>query len=123
VERGLGGAVSTLALASAVPVEIETEFSERLPAPIESAMYFVIAEALANISRHSNASWAFVRLWREDDRLRLLVRDDGRGGADPSRGSGLRGIQRRLTAFDGQLVVTSPVGGPTELFAELACPS
>jgi signal transduction histidine kinase len=82
-------------------------------------MYFVIAEALANVGRHSDATWAFVRVWREERRLRLLVRDDGQGGADPARGSGLRGIQQRLAAFDGVLTVDSPPGGPTELFAEL----
>jgi signal transduction histidine kinase len=118
-ERGLGGAVAALALASAVPVEVEVALDQRLAGPLESAMYFVIAEALANVGRHSDATWAFVRVWREERRLRLLVRDDGQGGADPARGSGLRGIQQRLAAFDGVLTVDSPPGGPTELFAEL----
>ncbi len=120
-ERGLGGAVEALALASAVPVEVDVQLDQWLPAPLESALYFVIAEALANVARHSEASWAFVRLWREDGRLRLMVRDDGQGGADPVRGSGLRGIQQRLAAFDGNLTLSSPPGGPTELFAELPC--
>ena len=120
-ERGLGGAVEALALASAVPVEVEVQLDERLPAPLESALYFVIAEALANVARHSEASWAFVRLWKEQGRLRLMVHDDGHGGADPARGSGLRGIEQRLAAFDGHLTLSSPPGGPTELFAELPC--
>jgi signal transduction histidine kinase len=120
-ERGLGGAVEALALASAVPVEVEVRLVERLPDPLESALYFVIAEALANVGRHSHASWAFVRLWEEQGRLRLMMHDDGHGGADPARGSGLRGIQQRLAAFDGQLTLSSPPGGPTELFAELPC--
>jgi signal transduction histidine kinase len=120
-ERGLRGAVEALALASAVPVEVDVQLDQRLPAPLESALYFVIAEALANVARHGDASWAFVRLWRDDGRLRLLVHDDGRGGADPAHGSGLRGIQQRLAAFDGSLTLTSPPGGPTELFAELPC--
>jgi signal transduction histidine kinase len=120
-ERGLGGAVEALALASAVPVEVDVQLDQRLAAPLESALYFVIAEALANVARHGDASWAFVRLWRDDGRLRLLVHDDGRGGADPALGSGLRGIQQRLAAFDGSLTLTSPPGGPTELFAELPC--
>ena len=120
-ERGLGGAVEALALASAVPVEVDVALDDRLPAPLESALYFMIAEAMANIARHSEASWGFVRLWREQDRLRLIVHDDGRGGADPARGSGLRGMQQRLAAFDGKLTLSSPVGGPTELFAELPC--
>jgi signal transduction histidine kinase len=120
-ERGLGGAVEALALASALPVEVDVRLDERLPAPLESALYFVIAEALANIARHSSASWAFVRLWPEDGRLRLMVHDDGHGGADPSGGTGLRGIERRLAAFDGRMTLSSPPGGPTELFAELPC--
>ena len=120
-ERGLGGAVEALALASAVPVEVDVQLDERLPAPLESALYFVIAEVLANMARHSDASWAFVRLWLEDGRLRLMVQDDGHGGADPARGTGLRGIERRLAAFDGRMTLSSPAGGPTELFAELPC--
>jgi signal transduction histidine kinase len=120
-ERGLGGAVEALALASAVPLEVDVALDERLPAPLESALYFVIAEAMANIARHSHASWAFVRLWEEQGKLRLMVHDDGHGGADPARGSGLRGIERRLAAFDGRLTLSSPAGGPTELFAELPC--
>jgi signal transduction histidine kinase len=120
-ERGLGGAVEALALASAVPVEVDVKLDERLPAPLESALYFVIAEAMANIARHSQATWAFVRLWREDGKLRLMVQDDGLGGADPARGSGLRGIRSRLAGFDGKLTLSSPPGGPTELFAELPC--
>jgi signal transduction histidine kinase len=120
-ERGLGGAVEALALASAVPVEVDVRLDGRLPAPLESALYFVIAEALANVARHSSASFAFVRLWPEDARLRLMIQDDGHGGADPARGSGLRGIERRLAAFDGRLTLSSPAGGPTELFAELPC--
>jgi signal transduction histidine kinase len=74
---------------------------------------------MANIARHSEATWAFVRLWNEHGKLRLIVHDDGRGGADPARGSGLRGMQQRLAAFDGKFRLSSPVGGPTELFAEL----
>jgi signal transduction histidine kinase len=122
-ERGLAGAVQALALASAVPAEVDVQLAGRLPAPLESAMYFIIAEALTNVARHSDATWAFVRLWREEAKLHLLVRDDGHGGADPARGTGLRGIERRLAAFDGRLTVTSPPGGPTELFAELPCPA
>jgi signal transduction histidine kinase len=120
-ERGLGGAVEALALASAVPVEVDVQLDGRLSAPLESALYFVIAEAMANVARHSQATWAFVRLWKEDGKLRLMVHDDGLGGADPARGSGLRGIRSRLAAFDGKLTLRSPAGGPTELFAELPC--
>ncbi len=122
-ERGLAGAVEALALASAVPVDVDVRLGGRLPAPLESAVYFVIAEALANAARHGDASQAAVRIWAEQGRLRLIVRDDGQGGADPARGSGLRGIQRRLAAFDGRLTIASPLGGPTELFAEVPYPA
>jgi signal transduction histidine kinase len=121
-ERGLGGAVEALALASAVPVEVDVALDERLAAPLESALYFVIAEAMANLARHSGATWAFVRLWKEEGKLRLMVHDDGHGGADPAHGSGLRGISSRLAAFDGKFTLSSPDGGPTELFAELPWP-
>jgi signal transduction histidine kinase len=121
-ERGLSSAVQALALASAVPVDADVRLSRRLPAPLESALYFVIAEALANTARHSNASSAFVQLSVHDGRLCLTIRDNGRGGANPACGSGLRGIQRRLAAFDGQLTISSPLGGPTELSVELPCP-
>jgi signal transduction histidine kinase len=120
-ERGLAGAIEALALASAVPVEVDVQPAERLPAPLESAIYFITAEALTNVARHSEATWTFVRLWRDEAMLHLLIRDDGQGRADPARGTGLRGIERRLAAFDGRLTVTSPPGGPTELFAELPC--
>ena len=121
-ERGLASAVEALALASAVPVDVDVRLSQRPPAPLESTLYFVIAESLANIARHSNASCASVKLWRNDSRLCLTVCDDGCGGADPARGSGLSGIQRRLAAFDGQLTITSPPGGQTQLSIELPCP-
>jgi len=118
-ERGLPAAIEALALSCAVPVDVDIALTERLPAPLESALYFMVAETLTNITRHSGATRAAVCLSRDDGLLRLVVRDDGRGGADPTRGSGLRGIERRLAAFDGHLSVTSPPGGPTELVAVL----
>jgi signal transduction histidine kinase len=121
-DRGLAGGIEALALASPLPVEVDINLDDRLPPPLESALYFVAAEALTNIARHADATWAFVRLWRDDQQmLRMLVHDDGHGGADPARGSGLRGIEHRMAAFDGRLTVTSPEGGPTELFVELRC--
>jgi signal transduction histidine kinase len=121
-DRGLAGGIEALALASPLPVEVDINLDGRLPPPLESALYFVAAEALTNIARHADATWAFVRLWRDDQQmLRMLVHDDGHGGADPARGSGLRGIQHRMAAFDGRLTVSSPEGGPTELFVELRC--
>lgn len=118
-ERGLGGAIEGLALASPVPVQVDVRLDQQLALPMESALYFVIAEAMTNIARHSQAARATVRIWRDDAALHLLICDDGRGGADPEAGSGLRGMQRRLAAFDGQLTVSSPPGGPTVLSAEL----
>jgi signal transduction histidine kinase len=122
-ERGLPAAIEALALSCAVPVDVDVALDERLPAPLESALYFVVAEALTNVTRHSGATRAAVSLTPEDGALRLVVRDDGVGGADPGRGSGLRGIERRLAAFDGCLSVTSPPGGPTELVVVLPLPS
>lgn len=122
-DRGLVGGIEALALASAAPVEVDVQLRRRLPAPVESALYFVVAEALANIAKHADASWAFIRLWEGDHgKIHLLIHDDGRGGANPESGSGLRGIERRLAVFDGQLTIKSPRGGPTELFIELRCP-
>jgi signal transduction histidine kinase len=104
-----------------VPVELEVRLDRRLAAPVESAAYFVIAESLTNAARHSEASRIQVTVVDSGPALGITVRDDGRGGADPSRGSGLRGIQRRLSAFDGSLRIDSPPGGPTVLRVELPC--
>ncbi|GIJ43143.1 histidine kinase [Virgisporangium aliadipatigenens] len=120
-ERGLPGALSALGLALAIPVSVEVELPGRPEAPVESALYFAAAELLANVVKHSGAASASVLLRWEGDLLRLAVSDDGRGGADPSRGSGLAGIGRRLAAFDGTMVVSSPAGGPTVVTVELPC--
>jgi signal transduction histidine kinase len=114
-ERGLPAAVEALALSAGIPVDVDITIAERLPAPLESALYFAAAEALTNVARHSGAKRAAVCLDQSEDGLRLVVRDDGCGGAHPAGGSGLRGIERRVAAFDGQLSVSSPPGGPTEL--------
>jgi signal transduction histidine kinase len=113
-DRGLVGAVQAVALAAPIPVTVQAEVG-RLPAPIESAAYFAVAEALTNVIKHADAQHAEVRLAMRGDELAITVRDDGRGGADASRGTGLRGIERRLSAFDGTLRVESPSGGPTQL--------
>ena len=122
-DRGLVGAVEALALASPLPVQVDADVPERLPAPVESASYFAVAEALTNVIRHSGATGAWVRLRHAGGLLSMQVRDDGRGGATPGAGSGLRGIERRLGAFDGRLTVTSPPGGPTVVMMELPCES
>jgi signal transduction histidine kinase len=122
-DRGLVGAVQALALANPLPVEVEADVPERLPAPAESAAYFAVAEALTNVIKHSGAHQARVSLRHDGALLRMTVEDDGAGGAVVGAGSGLRGIERRLSAFDGRLDVTSPPGGPTVVTMELPCAS
>jgi signal transduction histidine kinase len=122
-DRGLEGAAQALALASPVPTEVEIDIPARLPAPVESAAYFAIAETLTNVVKHSQAVRSWVRVRHADGRLVMVVGDDGRGGADPGAGSGLEGIRRRLAAFDGTLAVSSPPGGPTVVTMELPCES
>jgi signal transduction histidine kinase len=121
-DRGLGAALETLADHSALPVSISVELEERLPDAIETAAYFVAAEALANASKHSGASRIEIDVRREHGRLEVSISDDGAGGAD-AMGSGLTGLRRRVEAFDGTLVVSSPEGGPTTVRAELPCAS
>jgi signal transduction histidine kinase len=120
-DRGLDGAVRALALASPLPTEVQVDLPGRLPAPVESAAYFAVAETLGNVIKHSQATRSWVRLRHAEGKLAMVVGDDGRGGADPSDGTGLRGIERRLAAFDGTLLVTSPPGGPTIVTMELPC--
>ena len=121
-DRGLGAAVASLVHASAVPVVVHEDVPERPPPVVETAAYFVVAEALANAAKHADASRITVRLARAADRLVVEVVDDGRGGADLA-GSGLLGLRRRVEALDGTLAVTSPAGGGTVLRAELPCAS
>ncbi|WP_340539333.1 sensor histidine kinase [Nocardioides sp. GXZ039] len=120
-DRGLGGAVEALALDMALPVRIEVDLPGRPSAPVESAVYFAVAECLANLGKHSRATHATVDLRHDGERLRVIVADDGVGGADPSAGTGMLGIRRRLASFDGTMVVTSPPGGPTEILLEVPC--
>lgn len=122
-DRGLSGAVRALAMDMAVPVEVEIELPERLPAPVESAVYFVVAECLANTSKHAAASRIWITLRHTDGVLRGEVSDDGRGGADPREGTGLSGIAARLAAFDGTMRLSSPSGGPTVVSWEVPCGS
>ena len=120
-ERGLDGAVRALALTLPLPVDLRIELPGRPPAPVESAAYFAIAEVLANVVKHSAARSAWVQLEYSQGRLIAIIGDDGTGGAVPRIGGGLRGIDRRLAAFDGVIAVTSPVGGPTVVTMELPC--
>ncbi|MEV4454232.1 histidine kinase [Microbispora sp. NPDC049633] len=118
-ERGLGDAVRALALDSPLRVHVTVDLPERASAPLESAAYFAVSELLANAARHGDATEAWVDVSAQGPALRVTVTDDGHGGADPERGTGLRGIERRLGAFDGVLAVNSPVGGPTTAVIEL----
>ena len=120
-DRGLAGAVQALALDMAVPVRVTSHLAGRPPEPVESAAYFAIAECLANIGKHSGADNAWVELSHVDGVLRATVGDDGAGGADPDTGTGMRGVMRRLAAFDGTMRVSSPRGGPTLVTLEVPC--
>jgi signal transduction histidine kinase len=120
-ERGLDGAVRALALSLPLPVDLHIDVAGRASAPVESALYFAIAEALANVIKHSGANRAWVQLEYDSGRLVAIVGDNGTGGAVPGPGGGLRGVERRLAAFDGVIAVTSPVGGPTLVTMELPC--
>jgi signal transduction histidine kinase len=120
-DRGLGHAVQALVLDTPLPTTLEVDLPGRLSAPVESACYFAIAEALANAVKHSGARRAGIRIQHTAGLLRIEVADDGAGGADPARGTGLRGVERRLGTFDGILAVSSPPGGPTMIAMEVPC--
>jgi signal transduction histidine kinase len=120
-DRGLDGAIHALVLANPLPTDVEIDIPGRLSAPVESAAYFAVAETLTNVVKHAGAAKAWIRLGYAEGNLNVLIGDDGRGGADPAGGTGLRGIERRLAAFDGTLVVSSPVGGPTVVVMNLPC--
>ncbi|MEU0672823.1 sensor domain-containing protein [Streptomyces sp. NPDC006172] len=128
-DRGLAGALSGLAADCAVPCRIDVDVPERCAAAVEATAYFVVAEALTNIAKHSGARHAVVTARGGGGRLVLSVEDDGRGGAGASDsvgengGSGLTGIRRRVAALDGDLTLTSPAGGPTVLTVDLPCGS
>ncbi|MEV6281174.1 sensor histidine kinase [Kribbella sp. NPDC051770] len=122
-DRGLDGAVKALALTCPFTVDVTYDVPGRPPAPVESAAYFAVAEALANAVKYSAATNAWVQISFEQDKLHILVGDDGVGGAAVTPGGGLYGIQRRLAAFDGTLTVVSPTGGPTTVIMELPCES
>jgi signal transduction histidine kinase len=117
-DRGLAGAIEALAVQLPLPVTVALALPDEVPAPVQSAAYFAVAECLANTVKHAGASRGWVTGAGRDDRLQLLVGDDGRGGADAA-GAGLAGVARRLAAFDGTLDVRSPDGGPTVVAIEL----
>ncbi|MFB4313804.1 sensor histidine kinase [Actinomadura sp. 21ATH] len=121
-ELGLPAALDELADRSPVPVAVDAPITGRLPVQVENTAYFVVAEALANVARHSGATGATVTARPHRRMLAVEVRDDGRGGADPARGTGLTGLADRVVAIDGRMLLSSPPGGPTVLRVELPCP-
>ncbi|QUQ68353.1 sensor histidine kinase [Kutzneria sp. CA-103260] len=120
-DRSLPDALSALAASCPVDCRVDAEMPDRCAVSVEATAYFVVAEALTNIARHSGADNATVRLRRDAGRLCVEVRDDGVGGASSTSGSGLTGIRQRVEAHDGRFALTSPVGGPTTLTVSLPC--
>jgi signal transduction histidine kinase len=119
VERGLAPVLKTLARRSPIPVDLRVQVNERLPEPVEVSAYYVIAEALTNAAKHARASAARVLIEVVGDDLLLEVRDDGAGGADFSRGTGLAGLRDRVEALGGRIILNSPHGAGTSLRVEL----
>jgi signal transduction histidine kinase len=113
--------VRALALVLPVPVTVDLVLPGRAQTPVESAVYFAVAEVLANLTKHSGARHAWVVGRHLHGLLSIAIRDDGIGGADPADGSGLRGIERRLAAFDGTMALCSPAGGGTLVTLEIPC--
>jgi signal transduction histidine kinase len=120
-ERGLGDAVRALVLNAGLPATVEVHLDGRPEAPVEAAVYFAISELLANAAKHSGAQHITVDLVHDGYALVVVVRDDGRGGAAARADGGLRGVTRRLDAFDGTVAVDSPPGGPTTVTLEVPC--
>ena len=120
-ERGLGPALGALADRAPVPVEVAAAVEGRLPQAVEAAAYYVVSEALTNVAKYAGACEVRVRVAHDDGELEVTVADDGAGGADGSRGSGLRGLADRVEALGGRLDVSSPVGAGTTLRARLPC--
>jgi signal transduction histidine kinase len=120
-ERGLGTAVEDLAYSAPIPITVDSDLRGRLPEQVEAGAYYVVAEALANVAKHADASSATVSLSTRNGLLVLAIRDDGVGGADPRRGSGLRGLGDRVQALGGTLEVESRPGNGTVLRAEIPC--
>jgi signal transduction histidine kinase len=119
-DRGLHAALEALAARSPLPIDLELE-DERLPEPVEAAAYYVVSEALANVAKYAEASSVAVSIARVNGRALVEIADDGVGGADPTRGSGLRGLVDRVEALDGRLFVDSAPGSGTRIRAEIPC--
>lgn len=122
-DRGLDAALSAVVARSPVPVDLTVRIDRRPSDTVESAAYFVVSEALANVAHHAGATEAHVALVTSGDRLIVEIRDNGRGGADPANGSGLNGLRDRVASLSGTMDLLSPPGGPTTVLVELPCGS
>ncbi|WP_433215267.1 sensor histidine kinase [Microtetraspora malaysiensis] len=120
-DRGLSPALAALASRCTVPVELDVQVEERFPALVENTVYFLTAEALTNVAKHSRATTCAVSLIRVGDSLLLTIGDDGVGGAHVAKGHGLAGLADRVRVVEGELTVNSPAGGPTMIIAEVPC--
>ena len=120
-DRGLDAALSGVAARMAIPVRLTVDMPRRASPVIEAVAYFVVSESLTNITKHAQASQAEVVVQRACDRLHIIVSDDGAGGADPARGTGLAGLAKRAASVDGTFEIASPPGGPTLITVDLPC--
>lgn len=120
-DRGLDAAVSAVASRSPIPVDVAVHLHERLSEEVEGTAYFVVVEALTNVAKHSGATRARVSIQRDGNWLRITVTDNGRGGADPERGTGMRGLRDRIYALEGTFAFASPPGNGTRIIVEIPC--
>ena len=120
-DRGLADAVRSLVLDTPLHAEVDIDLPGEVELPVAAAVYFSVAEALANVTKHAEARSVRIVLIHAAGMLRAEVTDDGAGGADPALGTGLAGVERRLATFDGILAVSSPPGGPTIVAIEVPC--
>ncbi|MEU9045882.1 MULTISPECIES: histidine kinase [unclassified Kitasatospora] len=120
-DRGLDAALSGIAARAPLPVRLDVDLSEPIAPTVEAVAYFTVSEALTNVAKHARANRVDLAVRTARGRLRLVISDDGVGGADPSRGTGLTGLRKRAASVDGTLSVLSPLGGPTTITVELPC--
>jgi signal transduction histidine kinase len=120
-DRGLPAALGELADNASIPVTVHTEIDGRLPSHVEATAYFVVAEALTNVAKHSGATAATISVRAHRGVLTVEVSDNGVGGADPARGSGLTGLADRVAVVNGRMLMSSPIGGPSTVCVELPC--
>ncbi len=120
-DRGLDAALSGIAARAPVPVRLRVDLPARLAATIEAVAYFTVSEALTNVAKHARASMVDLSVRQQADLLRIVITDDGVGGAEPAVGTGLSGLRKRAASVDGTFAITSPLGGPTTITVELPC--